>query len=440
MIALALSVLCLALNAFFVAAEFALVKVRVTQLDRALRRGDRRAHAAKAVLKRLDRYLSVTQFGITVASLGLGWIGEPALERLGDALAVAVQGAPLGPAGHVVVDVVGLGVLTFCHLLLGELVPKFIAIQYAEATSLFAAIPLQIVNTIFRPLLWVLEGAQRIVLRAIHIDPERANEGVLSEDEIVGILAAAATRDPKTRDKQLLVEKVLRFGSRPVRQMMIPRVDVVWLPSDASGEQAYKLLERHELSRVLVVGDSLDDVVGYIYLKDFLFDETARTRKTLHGLERRVHFVPETQDGLTALRDMQREGIPFAVVVDEYGGTSGMITLEDLVEEVVGDLKDELDDDERSSIAPVPGTPNVWDVDARTTVDDLRDLGVLVEERWFGEPIGRVVLTQLGHLPRIGDVATLAEGVVAEVVALSRRRIQRVRVRAASPEPRPPIA
>ncbi|HSO36080.1 MAG TPA: hemolysin family protein [Labilithrix sp.] len=427
-LALALSLLCLAVNAFFVAAEFALVKVRVTQLDRALRRGDRRAHAAKEVLSRLDRYLSVTQFGITVASLGLGWIGEPALERLGDAVALAVTGAPLGSAGHVVVDVLGLGVLTFLHLLLGELVPKFIAIQYAEATSLFAAIPLRLVNTVFRPLLWGLEGAQRAVLRAIHIDPEKANEGTLSEDEIIGILAAAATRDPKTQDKQRLVERVLRFGNRPVRQMMVPRVDVVWLRIDATGERAYEVLLAHGFSRVPVVRESLDDIAGYLYAKDFLFDPAARARSTLHGLERRVHFVPETQDGLTALRDMQQQNVTFAVVVDEYGGTSGILTLEDLVEEVVGDLKDELDDEQRA-ITPVPGMPDTWDVDARAHTELLRDVGVPLDDDWFGEAIGTVVLAKLGHLPRIGDVAQLGGGVLAEIVALSRRRIQRVRVR-----------
>jgi CBS domain containing-hemolysin-like protein len=427
-LAIVLSLLCLALNAFFVAAEFALVKVRVTQLDRAQKRGDRRAHAAKAVLSRLDRYLSVTQFGITAASLGLGWIGEPAIEQFGDTVAVAVRGAPLGSVGHVAVDILGLSVLTFLHLLLGELVPKFIAIQYAEATSLFSAIPLRIVNTVFRPLLWVLEGAQRRVLRMINIDPESTNEGALSEDEIIGIIAAAATLDPKIRDKQRIVERVLRFGNRPVRQMMIPRVDVVWVSLDASGERAYELLAKHQFSRILVVNESLDDVAGYLYAKDFLFEPAARTRKTLHGLERRAHFVPETQDGLTTLRDMQRQSIPFAVVVDEFGGTSGILTLEDLVEEVVGELKDELDD-ERTPITAIPGATNVWDVEAGARVDELLDIGVPIEERWFGEPVGKVVLAQLGHLPRTGDVAQLAEGVVAEVVAMSRRRIQRVRVR-----------
>jgi len=431
--ALFASVICLALNAFFVAAEFALVKVRITQLDREIRRGDRRAKAAKAVLQRLDRYLSVTQFGITVASLGLGWIGEPAVAALADHIAVAVRGAPLGPGAHIAVDVVGLGILTFFHLLIGELVPKFVAIQHPVATALVSALPLRIVNTVFRPLLWVLEKSQRAVLRVLQIDPDKASEGTLSEDELIGILAAAATRDSRSEDKRRTVERILRFAGRPVRQVMVPRVDVLALPIDTSGEQAYEVLRKHQFSRVLLYRDSLDEVAGYLYAKDFLLDPHARTRPTLHGLERRVLFFPEVRDGLSALRDMQREQTPFAVVIDEYGGTSGIVTMEDLVEEIVGEIRDELDV-EPARVAPIPGEANAWEVDGNATVEDLRDFGVPVAEEWTGEPIGRVVLEQLGHLPHTGDVVRLAEGVIAEVIATNRRRIQRLRVRAV-PEP-----
>jgi len=428
--ALLASVLCLALNAFFVAAEFALVKVRVTQLDRALRKGDRRATAAKEVLQRLDRYLSVTQFGITVASLGLGWLGEPAFAAIADGIAHSVTGAPLGKVGHIVIDVVGLGVLTFLHLLIGELVPKFVAIQHPVATVLVSSLPLRIVNTVFRPVLWVLEKSQRFVLRLLRIDPDKANEGTLSEDELIGILAAAATRDPKTEDKRRLIERILRFAGRPVRQMEVPRVDVAALPISAKGEEAYEILRRYQFSRILLVRESLDDVVGYLYAKDFLLDPQARSRTSLVGLERRVLFFPESRDGLSALRDMQREQIPFAVVVDEYGGTSGIVTMEDLVEEIVGEIRDELDV-EPARVSAVPGEQNVWEVDGSATAFDLRDVGVPVAEQWEGEPLGRVVLHQLGHLPRVGDVVRLAENVLAEVIATNRRRIQRLRVRLA---------
>lgn len=428
MLALLACALLLGLNAFFVAAEFALVKVRITQLDRAVARGDRRATAAKAVLGRLDRYLSVTQFGITVASLGLGWIGEPALERLGDHVAIALTGQALGNIGHAAVGAVGLGVLTFLHLLLGELVPKFVAIQRPEWTSLNAALPLKLVNATFRPLLWFLEKAQRGVLRVLGIDPNVASEGGLAEDEIIGILAAAAARDPRGKDKQRTIERFLRFSRRPVRNMMVPRVDVVWLPIDSTGEHAYDVLKEYEYSRIPLGRDSIDDLVGYLYVKDLMFDEAARKRSSLRGLERRVRFVPEGRDGLSVLRDMQRDATLLAVVVDEYGGTSGIVTAEDLVEQFVGEIRDELDD-EREAIVRIAGDPAAWDVDASSPIDDLVDLGVPVTEQWMGEPIGSVIAKKLGHLPRAGDCVSLADNVLAEVVATGRRRIRRVRLR-----------
>lgn len=432
MFALIASVLCLALNAFFVAAEFALVKVRVTQLDRALKRGDRRAIAAKEVLLRLDRYLSVTQFGITVASLGLGWLGEPALTRLADTVAIAIRGAPLGGIGHGMVDVIGLAFLTFLHLLLGELVPKFIAIQHPEKTSLVAALPLQIVNGAFRPVLWVLEHAQRAVLRLLRIDPNTIHEGTMTEDELIGVLASQRTWDRRSEDKRRLVERVLRFGTRPLRGAMVPRVDVVSLGIDRTGEEAYALMRRHEYSRILLTNGSIDEVCGYLYAKDFLLDPGARSRTTLRGLERRVLFLPETRDAFSALRDMQREAIPFAVVIDEYGGTSGIATLEDLVEEIVGEIRDELDV-EPPRVALLPGQTSEWTVDGQATLDDLRDVGVPVLEEWSGEPIGRVVIEQLGRLPKVGDAVRIAENVIAEVVATSRSRIRSLRVRAVRP-------
>lgn len=428
MFALLVSVACLALNAFFVAAEFAIVKVRITQLRPRVRRGERSALAAEAVLSQLDRYLSVTQVGITVASLGLGWIGEPAMERLGDRVAIALTGEALGAGGHVAVDVVGLGTLTFLHVLVGELVPKAIAIRHSESTALTTALPLRLASAAFWPVLWVLERAQRAVLHLLRVDPEMT-EGSLSEEEIVGILAANASRGSAAQDKQRTIERVLRFAARPVRQIMVPRVDVVALPIDCPGERAYELLKQHEFSRVLLYGSSIDEVCGYLYAKDFFFDDSARQRSSLRGLERQTLFVPEGRDGLSLLREMQRSRSPLAVIVDEYGGTSGIVTIEDLVEEVFGDIRDELDA-EPEKIVRVSGPSATWEVDARATVDELRDAGVPIDAFGPGEPVGRIVIDRLGHLPRTGDVVALAEGVLAEVIATTRRRIRRLRVRA----------
>lgn len=426
MAALVVSVLCLALNAFFVAAEFALVKVRSSQIAPRARRGERRAIAAEKVLARLDRYLSVTQLGITVASLGLGWIAEPAIEQVADRVAVSLTGKPLGSVGHVIVDVAGLGILTYLHLLLGELVPKFIAIQHAEKTALLSALPLRFVNTTLRPLLWILEHSQAAVLRLFGM---RAvpSEGELSMEEIVHMLGAAAARSPAARETHRLVERIVRLGEKPVRIAMVPRVDAFTLPVDTSGADAYEAMRRAGFSRIpLTSGASRDAIVGYVYAKDFLLDPASREAKSLEPYVRAALFVPESRNAASVLRDMQRERTPFAVVVDEYGGTSGIVTLEDLVEEVFGAIQDELDTE--APLVEAHGE-RTWDVDASATTDILAELGVPIEEEDRGEPLAHAVMRRLGHLPRLGETVTLGPGVEAEVKKTSARRVERLRVR-----------
>lgn len=433
MVALFVSILCLALNAFFVAAEFALVKVHATQIAPRARRGERRAIAAEKVLARLDRYLSVTQLGITVASLGLGWIAEPAIEHLGDRASVALTGEALGRTGHIVVDVAGLALLTYLHLLLGELVPKFVAIQYAEKTTLFAALPLRFVNIALRPLLWVLEKSQNAVLRVFGMTA-MPTEGELSEEEILGMLAANAVRFPGARETQRRLERVIKLGRRPVRNVMVPRVDAVTLPVETNGEDAYAALRRHGFSRIPITrGPSPDDVLGYLYAKEFLLDPGARAAEDLEHWVRPALFVPESRDAASVIRDMQRDRRPLAVVVDEYGGTSGIVTLEDLVEEVFGEIQDELDAEAPTVLED--GTARAWDIDATATLDTLADLGVVVDDDGAqeGESLAHAVMRRLGHLPRIGETVSLGPGVTAEVKQTKRRRIERVRVRVAEP-------
>jgi CBS domain containing-hemolysin-like protein len=432
-VALVVSVLCLALNAFFVAAEFALVKVHSTQIASRARRGERRAIAAEKVLARLDRYLSVTQLGITVASLGLGWIAEPAIEHLADRVWLAFTGRALGATGHVAVDVAGLAILTYLHLLLGELVPKFIAIQYAEKTALFTALPLRFVNITLRPLLWVLEKSQSAVLRLFGMRA-MATEGELSEDEILGMLAANAVRFPAARETQHRLERVVRLGRRPVRNVMVPRVDVATLPVETTGEAAWAALRRQAFSRLPITrGPSADDVLGYLYAKEFLLDPESHAAKNLERWVRPALFVPESRDAASVIRDMQRDRRPLAVVVDEYGGTSGIVTLENLVEQVFGAIQDELDT-ESPMVVETDGA-RAWDIDATATMDTLAELGVVTDNGGApeGESLAHAVMRRLGHLPRVGETVSLGAGVTAEVKQASRRRIQRVRVRVAEP-------
>jgi CBS domain containing-hemolysin-like protein len=436
-VGLLIAAVCIALNGFFVAAEFALVKVRATQLHSRVRRGEKKAIAAQSIIARLDRYLSVTQLGITLASLGLGWVGEPAIAAIFDDLAVKITGKELTRPMHIAVDVVALTILTFGHVLLGELIPKLVAIQRSEGTALYSAIPLKIVFFTFRPVLWVLERASRLILLAMGLSPDAASEGKLSEEEIVGILAVQAAHTPQGKAKSELIERVMRFSNRAARQSMVPRVDVVSMPLDTAGPKAYELARTHQYSRILLTkGKSNDEIAGYLYIKDLILHPDVATLKDMTPLRRDVLFVPETRNGLDVLRDMQRRQVPIAVVVDEYGGTSGIVTMEDLLEEIVGEIRDEFDQEPQKVVRAGDGA---WDVDGRATMEELKGIGVTVDVERAGEPVGAIVLEQLGRLPRVGDQVELAPGATAEITAISRRRVTRVRVRVLKPpEPSAP--
>jgi CBS domain containing-hemolysin-like protein len=432
---IAVAAIFIALNGFFVAAEFALVKVRATQLHVRVRKGDRKAIVAEQVVSRLDRYLGVTQFGVTLASLGLGWVGEPAVTHLFEDVAGGVVGQPIVGYAHAAVLGVAFVLLTFTHVLLGELVPKLIAIQRSESTAVFVAAPVRFIYVAFRPLLFVLEVATRFILTAMGLSPDVASEGTLSETEVLGILAATTASSPRGKEQNALVERVIRFGQRTARHAMVPRVDIASIPLTASGEEAVAYVKKQQFSRIIVTkARSLDEIAGYVYAKDLLLDPEARKAADLAALRRDVLFVPETQSAVDVLRHMQREQTPIAVVVDEYGGTSGLVTMEDLLEEIVGEIKDEFDE-EPAKVVKVPNE-RAWDVDGRATMEELKSLGVIVPEAEAAEPLGAIMLARLGRLARMHDVVTFGEA-TAEVTLISRRRVTRVRVRPIDPKPPP---
>jgi len=424
-----LAVVFIALNGFFVAAEFAIVKISTTlAYTKKAPREDPRIRRARAVVGRLDRYLSVTQFGVTLASLGLGWIGQPAIEQLVDNAVRSLLGREPGEVVHVAIVVLSFTVLTFSHVLLGELVPKLVAIQRSEKIAYGAAPSLQLVYVIFRPLLWILERATRLILRTMGLNADAANEGTLSEEELIGILAANAARGHNGKSRAELFEHVSRFAQRTARHAMVPRVDVFSLPVATTGVDAIAQLRMHQYSRVILTRDrSLDEIAGYLYVKDFLLDPESAALPSLENLRREILFVPEAQSLSDVLREMQRSQVQIAVVVDEYGGTSGILTMEDLLEEIVGEIRDELDV-EAAHLVEVPGEYNTWDVDARASMEELRPAGVQAAPEEWAETVGTVVLNRLGRIPRVGDRVDLDPYATAEITSVSRRRIMGVRV------------
>jgi CBS domain containing-hemolysin-like protein len=267
---------------------------------------------------------------------------------------------------------------------------------------------------------------------------DAATEGTLSEEEILGILAANTAKSPQAKHKGELIERVVRFAQRTARNAMVPRVDVAALPIQATGDTARAMLKNVQYSRVLLTdGPDLDKVRGYLYAKDFFLNEESQRLTSLESLRREALFVPETQSLPDVLRAMQEEQVHLSVVVDEYGGTSGILTLEDLLEEIVGEIQDEFDE-EPPRVAAVSGEESCWDVDAKALLEELIPLGVLVEGELGGEPIGTFLVERLSRLPRKGDKVALDDGTTIEVHTMAKRRVLTVRVRtkaAIAPQP-----
>lgn len=426
MFALGLTLIFVVLNGFFVAAEFALVKLRATQLDRLSKRSDPAAVTVVEIAGRLDRYLSATQLGITLASLGLGWVGEPAVTHLLERGALRL-GLPPSNTLHSVAVVVGFTVLTALHILFGELLPKLLAIQSAEGVALAVGRPLRVFHFLTYPALLALNAASSLLLRAMGRGSITDIEGALSEEEILGILTQAYAKGRLSKPKRQLIERVMQFSERSVRQIMVPRVDVSWLSADLAVDEAVNRARAMGFTRYpLVEGNDLDRVVGYVNVKDLLL--AARTPDSLRGAMREAMMAPETLGLFDLMREMQRRQVPLAVVVDEYGGTSGIATLEDVLEEIVGDIRDEHDEEAPGVSQRADGA---WTADGLLTLHDLRDAGVDLGDI-DADTIGGAVLETLGRLARAGDLVRIGEWEI-RVDTVRRRRVARVQIRRRAP-------
>lgn len=417
MTSLLFALLCVAANAFFVAAEFALAKVRPTSLDAMARAGDVKAKRALGVTRRLDAYLTATQIGITLASLGLGSL-EPQLATLIEPLLEAV-GAPPTVVQRVAFGLTFAGI-TALHIVLGELIPKSYAIQQPENVARHTAIWMVGFYWVIFPALIVLNSISNLTLRLVGLPPTEHAEGKLSLEELR--LVVRASLGDEGEKKRELLERVLRGTDRPLRAVMVPRVDMTTLSLEDDFQSVLEQVRRHGFSRYPIAenGDP-DKVAGYVYVKDVLM--AARPpRDGLRGLKRDVLFAPESLTVGELLGQFQRTKIPIAIVVDEYGGTSGLVTLEDVVEEIVGEIQDEHDFEQPRITRLENGTVVV---DGSLPFDELAIEGLELPAREGGETIGGYVVAALGRLAHPGDRVRLG-GWDAVVEDVRRRRVNRV--------------
>ncbi|MFL5599053.1 MAG: hemolysin family protein, partial [Gemmatimonadaceae bacterium] len=420
-------------NGFFVAAEFSLVAARRSKLDEMIAKGDRAARTVQTALQNLDRYIAATQLGITIASLALGWVGEPVLAQLFDQAFRTLGVNPSPTTTHVAAVPVAFFLLTFFHIVLGELAPKSIALASPERTARAVTRPLMVFSRCMSPFIWLFNGAANALLRIFGVDPASDQEGH-SPEEIRFLVMQAHARGTLDESDRAMLAGVLDFHEKKARDVMRPRTDVVALDVEATEQEVWEVLRRERYSRYPVYRDSLDDVIGVFLAKD-LWLHSGDAPFNLADFVREPMYVPDSRPAERVLDDLRRTRAHMAVVLDEYGGTAGIVTMEDLVEEVVGDIADEYDFASRESII----TDGVLELAGSLSLIDVRsDYRIQIPEGdWT--TLGGFAFAKLGRLPRMGDRIPIPGGEM-EVVAMDGRRIAALRIHRAGVRQAAPVA
>ncbi|MBA9075371.1 hemolysin family protein [Rufibacter quisquiliarum] len=416
------TILLVALNGFFVAAEFALVKVRSSQIELRAQAGNQLAKIAHHMISHLDAYLSATQLGITLASLGLGWIGEGVVSEIVIEIMHAFGAAPDPELAHQIALPISFAVITVLHIVFGELAPKSLAIQRPESTTLAVALPLRIVYYVLLPFIWVLNGFSNFILKRIGVTPMHGSE-VHTAEELRLLFEQSAESGEIGGSQQELIENVFEFNERMVKQIMVPRTKLIALDLDSTEQEIFDVVFNEGYTRMPVYRDSIDNIVGILYVKDLLVVLRAGEPVNLEKLMRPAYFVPETKRISRLLKDFQRNRMHIAVVTDEFGGTSGIVTIEDIIEELVGEIQDEYDEE-------VPLIEKIGDfeykVSTSVSIQDANDdLPYPLPEGEDYETVGGYVTMIYGRIPEVGE--TVVHGVYEiKVLEKTERNIESV--------------
>jgi len=418
---LILAILIVLFNAFFVATEFAIVKARASRVQELLREGARGAAAAEEVLRNLDSYLSATQLGITLASLALGWVGEPAFAAVLWPLFDAV-GIWSPAVVHSISLALAFAVITFLHIVLGELTPKFFAIQRPEEVALVAAAPLRAFRRLCAPALWLLNRSANAIMRLLGIQRASNSELVHSEEELRILLTESHRTGALSASKRKLLENVFDYTHRSAKHIMVPRAEIIYLTLRKTFAENLEVIRNNQHTRYPLCETDIDHVVGMIHVKDLFQPAEGQVQVSdLLRVKRELLFVPETRPLELLQRDFQQRRIHMALVVDEYGSTSGLVTLEDILEEIVGEIQDEFD----AEPPKMEASGNGYVVDGLVLIDDIAErLGLEITEP-ESNTLGGFVISRLGRIARVGDVVRLDDYDV-KVIELKGRRVSKL--------------
>ena len=411
-----------AANGFFVAAEFALVGVRVSRIETLVAAGNGAAKRLMGLLKNLNSYLSACQLGITLASLALGWIGEPAIARL-------LEGPLSGLSDtlrHGIAFAIAFSIITSLHIVLGEQAPKLIGLASAERVALATALPLQLFYKVFSLPIRALDWASARTVQLIGIKATAEHASTYTEEELRKLVDISRESGHLRAEERRLIHRVFEFSDTLVREAMVPRTEMAAIPDTCDLEQITRAFEQHRYSRLPVYRESLDDVCGFVHSKDVMPYLLHPDKFRLEDVLQPAMYVVDTARLEAVLRQMQKAKMHFGFVVDEHGGLEGVITLEDLLEEIVGEISDEHDEEVNEQITEVDQTTYV--LDGGLAVRDLnRRLKLSVPESESYTTIGGFLMTEAGHVLKPGEVVQ-HDGLVFKVERVEKRRVMRVKL------------
>ncbi|MFK9094157.1 hemolysin family protein [Bacillus salipaludis] len=392
----------IALTAFFVTSEFAIVKIRSSRIDQLIEEGNSRAVSAKKVISNLDEYLSACQLGITITALGLGWIGESTIEHLLHPLFLKIN---IPESATQILSIgIAFAAITFLHVVVGELAPKTLAIQKAEMITLVMSRPLILFYKIMYPFIWVLNGSARVVSSLFGLKPVSENEIAHTEEELRIILSESYKSGEINQSEFKYVNKIFEFDNRIAKEIMVPRTEMVSLSKDDSLETFLQVLREEKFTRYPVIDGDKDHIIGLVNIKEVMTDLIGNEKlssQTLENYSRPIIRVIETIPIHDLLVKMQKDRVHLAILMDEYGGTSGLVTVEDILEEIVGEIRDEFDMDEIPEIRKIK--ENHYIIDSKVLVSEINDLlGVEIDDDDV-DTIGGWVLTE-NYEAKEGDI------------------------------------
>lgn len=411
-------------NGFFVASEFALVSVRQTRISQLANEGDKTAVITEQALKELDKYIAATQLGITIASIALGWVGEATLAKIIHPLFDALPYVSSTVATHTVAVAIAFILITFLHVVIGELMPKSIALQYPEKTTLTVTRPLVFIAKIFTPFIFLLNGFGNWFLKLLKIPPAHPSHSVHSEEEINMIIDESYKGGVLNETENFILKNTLKFTDLMAKQIMVPRCNVVTIPVDISIDDMEQILLENQYSRYPVHNGNFDNIIGILHVKDLYPHGGREENFNLEKILRKPLLVPETMTTDVLLKSFKENKTEIAIVMDEFGGMSGIISLEDVLEELLGDVQDEFDDEEKDFRQI---SESKFIVNGLYRIEEFFEYFNIQKDEDEVDTLGGYVQKTLGCIAKQGDEINI-DNLKIKVIEIEDRRIKKLLV------------